>query len=75
MTTKARGCVSTPTTMFSGVRHKIRAAAMAALQVRAAQITKATSLAAEKIVNAVATHAWPLTANVARLHPQAISTL
>jgi hypothetical protein len=61
--------------MFSGVRHKIPAAAMAALQARAVQITKATSLAAEKIVNAVAMHAWPLTANVARLHQQAISTL
>jgi len=61
--------------MFSGVRHKTLVAAMAAQQALAVRTTTTTSLAAEKVANAVVTRACLPTANVARLHPQAMNIL
>lgn len=59
--------------MFSGVRRKTRAAAMAARQALAARITQVMSSAAERTVSAAVMRACLLTANAARLHPRATS--
>jgi len=75
LTIKVHELVSTKPTMFSGVRQKTHVAAMAAHQALAVRITTTISLAAERVVNAVVTLACLPTANVARLHPQAMSIL